>query len=353
VNLQSTWTKWCATVGMLMLGAWGPVIAADGQRNDPLSVAGTDLAGDIAVWAGEAAAAAQDFKAEVIDRQNHVIALGPTGSLELKTISGDISCVAGSGSNVTVEVVRHARGRTDADARIGLTEVSAVIDHQGERATVAAAYPSNRRQPPYSVTVSYIVTAPAGTRVSASSVSGDVTIRSIKGDISAGSVSGDVSIANAAHVSTAKSVSGNVSLVGLGTSSAVRVGSVSGDVSFESVKAQQISAESVSGSIRFTNGLATGIAFKTVSGAIEYEGGIGQGGRYDVQSHSGDVRVSVGRGVGFELQATTFSGSIRTEPPTALRAATSTSRSVRGTIGDGSAVIAATTFSGDITVVTR
>ena len=328
-------------------------MATDGQRHDPLSVTGVDVAGDISVWAGEAAADAQDFKAEVIDRQNHVIPLGPTGSLELKTISGDISCVASSGSNVTIEVVRHARGRTDADARTGLGEVRAVIDHQGERATVAAAYPTNRRQPPYSVTVSYIVTAPAGTRVSASSVSGDVAIRNIKGDLSAASVSGEVSISGAAQVSVAKSVSGDVSILDTASSVALNVGSVSGDVRLDAVKAAQLSAESVSGSISVSNGGSSRATLKSVSGDISYAGEIVRNGRYDFQSHSGDVRIGVSQGAGFDFQATTFSGSIRTEPPTALRAATSTSRSVRGTIGDGSAVIAATTFSGDITVVPR
>lgn len=343
----------CAAVALLMTPAGGRVFASsDRQQGAWANVAqapGPDL---LSAWPGAGFPGDdQNFRAEASDRQTHTLAIGANGSLELKTVSGEITCVAGTGSSATVEVIRRSRGQTDADAKQGLIEVRAEVDHKGERATVAVVYPTGRQ--PYAVDVSYVVTAPAGTRVSASNVSGDVSVRGIKGNVSAGSVSGDVSIVDATQVGAAKSVSGNVSIVGLASSSAVNVGSVSGDVTFESVKATQINAESVSGSIRFVNGgTSTGVAFKSVSGNIDYEGEIGRGGRFEFTSHSGNVRVNASA-VGFELQASTVSGAIRTDPQQALRSATSSSRSVRGTVGDGSAVLVATTFSGNITVITR
>jgi hypothetical protein len=57
--------------------------------------------------------------------------------------------------------------------------------------------------------------------------------------------------------------------------------------------------------------------------------------------------------VGFDLQASTFSGQIRLEPPLQLQGASLTRRSARGTVGDGGAVVTATAFSGDVVIVKK
>ena len=302
-----------------------------------------------------------DFRAEVSDRQTRVLTIGANGSLELRTLSGDITVTAGSGRDVSLEIIKTSRGRTDADAKTGLQDVQAVVDHQGERVTVSNVYPEGRRSSPYSVDVSYIVTTPAGTRISTSSVSGDVTLRNIKGDISAASTSGDVHITGAAQVSVAKSVSGNVTLLNLTSTASTSVGSVSGDILLDQVKAQRVSAESVSGNVVATSVTCEQATLKSVSGDIEYIGGIARGGRYEFQSHSGDVRVDTTGAAGFELQASTFSGELLVQPASLLRATSSSSdgrrrgpsQSLRGTAGDGSAVIVITTFSGDATIGRR
>ena len=299
----------------------------------------------------------EDFRAEAADRQTRVLTIGANGSLELRTLSGDITVTAGSGRDASIEIIKTSRGRSDADAKMGLQEVQVVVDHQGERATVNNVYPEGRRSSPFSVDVSYIVTAPAGTRISTSSVSGDVTLRNIKGDISAASTSGDVHISGAAQVSAAKSVSGDVTILNLTSTAGARAASVSGDVLLDQVKAQRVDAESVSGNVVATGATCEHAMLKSVSGDIEYVGGIARGGRYEFQSHSGDVRVTTTGAAGFELQASTFSGELRTEPASLLRSTNvsssgrrGASRSLRGTAGDGSAVIVMTTFSGDATI---
>jgi hypothetical protein len=297
---------------------------------------------------------ARNLRSEAVDRQTHTLSLGPNGSLELRNVAGNITCVAGTGTNTSVEVVRTSRGRTEADARTGLDEVRAIFDHQDTRATVSAAYPQGRRpQPPYAVELSYIVTAPAGTRITAQSVSGDVVIRDIRGDLTASSVSGDVNITGGAQSVVAKSVSGRVAMHSISTEGTVAAGTVSGDVLLERVKAARVEAQTVSGAIALTGATARAAALRSTSGSIQLEGAVAPAGRYDIQAHSGDVRVTVQAGAGIELQASTFSGAIRLGQGTALRAATSSSRSLRGTLGDGSGVLVVATFSGDIVVGTR
>lgn len=290
-----------------------------------------------------------DFRSETTDRQTYTMPIGASGSLELSNVSGDITVVAGTGREATVEAVRRSRGRDDAAARLGLSDVRVEVDHQGERATVKAVYPQ-RNRPPYSVSVAYTVTAPAGTRLTASSVSGDVTVRGITGDVVAASVSGDVTVSNGSRV-TAKSVSGDVVTTALSGGAAVAVASVSGDLKLDDIRAQRLDAESVSGSVIVTRASSAGANLKGVSGDIRFQGNIERGGRYEFQSHSGDIHVTSAGPAGFELQASTFNGSLRAEPPALVKSSTLSRGSLRGTIGDGSAVVVATTFSGDVTIV--
>ena len=116
---------------------------------------------------------------EQVDRQTHMLAIGASGALDLRNVAGEISVTAGSGNEARVEVIRRARGRTSDDARLGLQQVTVEVSHQGERAAVSARYPQGRRDGnvPYSVDIAYVVTAPAGTRVTATSVSGSMPRR--------------------------------------------------------------------------------------------------------------------------------------------------------------------------------
>jgi len=75
------------------------------------------------------------------------------------------------------------------------------------------------------------------------------------------------------------------------------------------------------------------------------------------------VRVTLANAPGFELDASTFSGSIRSDFPVTLRSTPSQTsarerrrgglnRAIRGTYGDASAIIAVRSFSGTV-VITR
>jgi hypothetical protein len=82
-------------------------------------------------------------------------------------------------------------------------------------------------------------------------------------------------------------------------------------------------------------------------------------GRYELQSHSGDVRVAISGDTGFEIEANSWSGSVRADGfPLKLTAGDEASRrgrrrSLEGVVGDGSAVLTITTFSGDAVISKR
>ena len=117
--------------------------------------------------------------------------------------------------------------------------------------------------------------------------------------------------------------------------------------------------QTVSGDIE-----ASGMTFgrtdvETVSGDVEYDGALEAVGRYSFSAHSGDVRLLLTEDVGFELEASSFSGSVRSDLPVVLGGLNSTGngrnqgRNVVGTFGDGGALLEVSTFSGDIVISRR
>ena len=284
-----------------------------------------------------------------IDRQTRTLALGAAGNLELRTVSGDITGVAGRGRDVQLEIVRTVRARTPEEVTRGLAEVTAVVDHQGDRASVTAVYPTGRRLP-FRVDVSYVVTAPPGTRISLSTVSGHVNVSGIKGDLSASVTSGAIEISGAGQVSTARTISGDVTLTDVTSDAGMTLGTVSGNIRIERVTARRVEVDSTSGSITARRVSCERAALRTLSGEIDYNGELARGGRYEFQSHSGNVHVIAGGQAGFTLQASSFSGTIQPASSVALKGVTADRRSLRGTYGDGSAALIATTFSGNVTI---
>lgn len=305
----------------------------------------------------------QQGRDEQTDRQTKTLKLGPEGELALANIAGDIVVTRSGGNEATVEIVKTARGRTADDAREMLRLVDVTVTEREGRAEVKAVYPygeerrrENRRN--VNVSVAYTVTAPAGTRITVGSVSGNIRVADIKGDLSVSSVSGGLRIANAGRIGTAKSVSGNVEIVDTQVDGGIEAGSVSGNVLLRKVNARRVDAGSVSGEVALQDVQCDRVGAHSVSGNVEYGGNLAKKGRYELTSHSGDVRLAVGGGTGFELEANSFSGSVRSDLPLSGRDrdrddVPGRGHTLRGMYGDGSAVISVTTFSGNIVVSKR
>jgi hypothetical protein len=93
-----------------------------------------------------------------------------------------------------------------------------------------------------------------------------------------------------------------------------------------------------------------------VSGDVQFTGNLIRGGRYELSSHSGTVRAAVGGDTGFEVEATSFSGDVRSDFSLKLEGndgGRRRNRTIRGVYGDGSAVLDLTTFSGNIVISRR
>jgi len=289
----------------------------------------------------------RDYRAEQVDKQTKTLAIGPTGSLELRNIVGDIIVKAGGSRDATIDIVRTSRGRTDADAKLGLERVTVETSLQGMRGTVTARYPDERR-PPYSVSTAYTVTVPAGTRVSAHSIAGNVRLTGVKGEISADTISGDLDIQGAANLDSIRTMSGKITVTGAQSDGSIEVGIVSGSVNLTDVKARRVSVSAVSGPVVAKNVTAASASVTSLSGDIDYLGPVSSAGRYEFQSHSGEIRLALSGGFTFEGRS--FSGSVQGDQGLSLTRSAGGRQVARGTLGDGSAVVAATTFSGNVRV---
>jgi len=298
---------------------------------------------------------------EQIDRSTRTLKLGANGTIALANIAGDILVTRGGGPDVTVEIVKTARGRDVNDARELLQLVQVEVTERAGRADVRARYPNNegrnnRRN--INVSVAYTVTAPAGTRIVIESISGTAKVTDIKGDVSANTISGDVRISGAARISAAKTISGMVEIVDAQTDGVLESGSVSGDVVLRRVTARRIEASTVSGNVKLDELQCERVDASSTSGNVWFTGPLARGGRYEFNAFSGEVRLTLSGNTGFELDANSFSGNIQTDFQITTRSASTGGRRGRrtelsGTYGDGSAILDLTTFSGSIVITKR
>lgn len=164
-------------------------------------------------------------------------------------------------------------------------------------------------------------------QVDTRSTSGDIVVQGQPAEVRAGSTSGDVEVdVNTGGRVAAQSTSGNVQVSGTVRQS-VNVESVSGDV-LVTASTPEVRAESVSGQLRLSgvsgrvsastvsgDAIVSGDrinygSFETVSGNLRYAGGVASGGALDLQSHSGDVELVLPANVSADFEADTFSGEI-------------------------------------------
>ena len=297
---------------------------------------------------------------ESTDRWSRTFKVGPTGSLDLSNISGDIVSPA---APVTRYGSRPSRRRNARKARRAKRQLEAVTIEATERAgrvEIATSYP--RKQNSH-VDVFYTVQVPAAASVSLRSVSGNLELTGLKGEARLETVSGNVTTSNSRQLARVKSVSGDVSVTEGGSGDVLSLGTVSGNLTVRSPQGPQLEVQTISGDLLLTETTCDRVQAKTVSGDLQFGGPLAKAGRYEFNSHSGDVRLSLHGTVGFEITASTFSGDLRSDlqlsgrgDAAAVPAGDDDRRhgpqrqELRGTFGDGSAVVMVQTFSGDLIV---
>ncbi len=278
--------------------------------------------------------------------------VGRGGSLYLANISGDVTVKAGTGDSIAIDATK--RVPQGADAQQQLNAVTIEATQQGSRVEVRTRYPE--RGGNIKTSVDYVVTVPPDSALDLHSVSGDIQVTAVTGGVHIEDISGDIRVEGANQIEQLKTVSGDITVVG-GAGTDVRVSNITGDLTLRNVKVRSLDISTVSGEAKLTEVVADRAAVKTMSGGVNYEGPFAHGGRYEFTAHSGDVRLVPTSNTGFEIDARTFSGDVRSDVPLTLRSGELPQRHARrelkGTYGDGSALVTVHTFNGDVIVVKK
>ncbi len=328
-----------------------PVAAAAGGRgNDKMRAAWLERFQDSRQGPEQTERFAQSYK------------VGANGALDLENLSGDVRVTAGRSNDIQVEAIKRVRHRDPDEARRLLAQLRIDATQVGNRVEVRTVYPraSGRN---LSASVDYVITVPADAAVAVKAISGDVSVANVRGEVRAESISGSVDVSATPNLALAKTVSGDVTARGITTGSALTLGTVSGSVIASALETRALEASTVSGNVQLTNVRAERVQAKSVSGDIEYDSRLVRGGRYEFNSHSGNVRLMLSEVTGFELDASSFSGSIRSDFPVTIRSTPDSpsndrrrggmNRAIRGTFGDASAILAIRSFSGNVVIAKK
>jgi DUF4097 and DUF4098 domain-containing protein YvlB len=281
----------------------------------------------------------EEYVSQGPTRIDTTVSLGRDGSVDLSLVSGDITVTSW--------------GRGEVQVRGSSERLPLRFEHSGGRVRVWVPQVRTRNRSSGEQRLEVVV--PVGTRVQAQSVSGDVRVHGVRGELEAGSVSGDVDVQDAVRRVLLNSVSGSVKASNL--DGEVRANAVSGEVVLDDVSGD-VNAESVSGEVSVRRARTSRLRMQSVSGELTYDGTIARDGRYELTSHSGEIHLALPSDVGASLSLRTFSGSFDSDFDLTMRAdgrdgsgrSSRNDRRMDFTLGGGGATIVAETFSGSIKI---
>jgi DUF4097 and DUF4098 domain-containing protein YvlB len=296
---------------------------------------------------------------ELTDRFSGVYTIDADGAVDLTQIAGDVRVVTGRGNEVRIEAIKRVRHRDPEEARRLLNALRVDVTTIGNRVEVRTVYPRSGTTRNWSGSVDYTLTVPERAAVAVKTVSGDVTVANVRGEVRAETVSGDVEVSDTPNLVIAKTVSGDVRARAIAAST-LTLGTVSGTVVASGLKVRTLDCGSVSGNLQLSDLEVERLSAKTMSGNVEFAGSLVRGGRYEFQAHSGNVRLVLPANTsGFDMDASTFTGSVRSDFPVTLRSVggsdrrQSTTRAIRGSFGDAGAILSLRSFSGSVVIVKR
>lgn len=196
------------------------------------------------------------------------------------------------------------------------------------------------------------VSVPIGVRVTASTHSGQVSVRGTRGPVEGHSDNGSVEVEDATSRVDLSTFSGHLQANDI--TGDAHLEAISGGIKVQDIRGT-IDANTVSGDIDLIGVTSKSVRAKTTSGDVIFDGLVDSNGRYELSSHSGDIRLRVQRDASAQLSVSTWNGAIDSQFPITLkpgqqRIGTLNAKRFTFEIGGGAARIIAETFSGDITI---
>lgn len=292
--------------------------------------------------------------------------LNVNGQVDLDVVSGSGNITVHTGGNNSVHVTAtiHARdswfgGGMSAKEKVQKLQSNPPIEQQGNSIKIGRIEDHDLQQ---NVSIDYDITAPAQTKLTARTGSGDqklsglqlpltaktgsgnVTIENIGADARITSGSGDLTINSIKGVLSAEAGSGNIRAQGIAGAITARTGS--GEIELNQVAAGDINVGAGSGNVKL-RGVKGGVRAETGSGDIEAEGELAHDWR--LGAGSGNITLKLPAQASFNLDAKTSSGTLKVNHPVTMQGTMSRNH-IQGKVGNGGVLLDVHTGSGDIYV---
>ena len=331
----------------------------------------------------------QAGRQEYTFEEQRTLLLEPGATITVQNVSGQIDVRAWDGDHVRVIATKRIKARSREEAREWSDKVEIIIEKYGQELLIEAKRPKDwteslesllegifQKKP--SASVDFEISTPPDVHLEVSSVSGDISVRDITGEISIDVVSGDLEVfdigSNVAIEAVSgdmvlKKIAGNVDLDAVSGDTwlesiggNVRINVTSGDATLNKVDGDlyidgtsgDVSAENIYGDVNIdvTSGdiyvLQKGgeLRIDTSSGDVTVETSLMTAGRYTVETSSGQITFRVPLDASSRVDMETSGGTIKAKVPMTIESMSRTH--LVGTLGNGDGEIVLSTSGGDI-----
>lgn len=277
------------------------------------------------------------------------VELGPRRTFELSNMVGEIRVTGGEGNTVRIVAVKKVQDPNREAARALLQNVMIRVSERGGGVEVLTEQPAGRTAP---ILVDYEITLPAEASVQLRSFGGGTRVSNVKGEVRAEAYAGNITLTSVGRVSQAKAYVGGVFITGA-EGDYVTADTLGGPIQFRNVRARTVELRTVSGAITASDVDCERCTMSSTIGDIELSGPLSRNARYTVNSNSGNIRLLTDGSVGFDIEA--ISGSALkmeyTLKPSGAPSVPARGTILRGSYGDGSAIITLRSFTGNVSVL--
>jgi DUF4097 and DUF4098 domain-containing protein YvlB len=287
--------------------------------------------------------------ADVEEVINEQYPLEKDGEVRVKNISGNIVVTTWDKNEVKIEA------RKKADSQKELEKIHVDIDSHDNSISINTEYDKSFHFSFFSgfdgnrSSVDYELIVPDKAEISLESVSGNIRVTSIGGDLELKTVSGAIKVVSAGKDVTANSVSGSIYLEGAAGDATLET--VSGRITVDEILGA-VSAKTVSGGIDLMSGSEVKeVRAETVSGSIRAKYMLGKG-AHAFKTVSGGIRMELPTNSGFNVNAQTFSGSIDSDFEITMSGKID-NKNIKGIVGNGGPELSMESFSGSISLEKR
>ncbi|CAN5523145.1 hypothetical protein BH24GEM3_BH24GEM3_01480 [soil metagenome] len=263
---------------------------------------------------------------------NERISTSPTGEVEIHNLSG------------SVRVSAWNRNEVQVTGTLGQGAERLEITPEGNRVRIRVILPREARNVRGT---DLEIRVPARRDLNVRTVSANIDVTEVQGNVQARSVSGQVRVGGNSQSIDAESVSGNVEISA--NTPHVRAKTVSGRLRLSGVRGSA-DLSTVSGDTELEGGRFARLQFKSVSGDLRFRGDLERNGIYNLESHSGGLELRLPRATAADFDVRTFSGRITNEfgPDPERTSRHAPGYELRFTAGNGGAMVTARSFSGSV-----